>query len=223
MKKIGIILSGCGFQDGSDPRESVLILLQLEKRSCQIQFASVKAIQKEVIDHHTQEVIPQSRDVIVESARLSGMNIQEIKDLSGAELDALIIPGGQGVIKNLASAIESDKLLKTHPDLRKLLREMHRRKKPVGGCGVASLIIAESLNDICETPLTLTLGNDPQLTQQLERMEAVHVIAKGDEAIMDEQNRIVTTPGAQLKQRTMDFYGGIENLIEGILELTSQP
>jgi len=65
------------------------------------------------------------------------------------------------------------------------------------------------------------LGNDPQLAQQLEKLEAVHVIAKGDEAIMDEQNRIVTTPGAQLKQRTMDFYGGIENLIEGILELTS--
>jgi enhancing lycopene biosynthesis protein 2 len=221
MKKIGIILSGCGFQDGSDPRESVLILLQIEKRNCQVQFASVKANQKEVINHRTQETIPQSRDILVESARLSGTNIQEIKDLSGAELDALVIPGGQGVVKNLGSAVEGSKLFKTYPDLRKLLREMFRRKKPIGGCGLASLVIAESLSDICETPLTLTLGNDPQLAQQLEKLEAVHVIAKGDEAIMDEQNRIVTTPGAQLKQKAADFYGGVENLIEGILELTS--
>lgn len=221
MKKIGIILSGCGFCDGSDPRESALILLNIEKKNCQVQFASVKALQKEVINHHTSEVISQSRDTLIESARISGANIQEIKDLSGAEIDAIIIPGGQGVIKNLTCATKENESFKVHSDLRKLLREIYRRKKPIGGCGLASLVIAESLKDLTETPLTLTLGNDPQLAQQLEKLEVVHVIAKGDEAIMDNQNKVVTTPGAQLKQRTADFYEGIKNLVEGILELTS--
>jgi len=221
MKKIGVILSGCGFQDGSDPRESALIILEIEKKNCQIQFASLKANQKEVIDHHTSEIISQSRDALVESSRISGTNIQEIKELSGADIDALIIPGGQGVIKNLTSFAEENGLFKTNPDLKKLLREMFRRKKPIGGCGLASLIIAESLKDIAETPLTLTLGNDPHLTQQLETLGAVHIISKGDEAVMDEQSRIVTTPGVQLKQRTLDFYVGITNLVEGVLELTS--
>jgi len=221
MKKIGVILSGCGFQDGSDPRESALVILEIEKKNCQVQFASLKANQKEVIDHHSLEIMFQSRDILAESSRISGTNIQEIRELSGADIDALIIPGGQGIVKNLTSAADENASFRTHPDLRKLLREMFRRRKPIGGCGMASLIIAESLRDITETALTLTSGNDPHLTQQLETLGAVHIIARADEAVMDQHNRIVTTPGAQLRQRTLDFHAGITNLVEGILELTS--
>jgi len=111
-------------------------------------------------------------------------------------------------------------LYKVESQVKRLIREIFRRRKPIGGCGLASLVIAGSLNDIVDSPLTLTTGNDARVIQQIENLGINHIIAKPTEAVIDEEHKIVTTTGHLSKNRIKDFGLGIKNMISGIVELT---
>jgi enhancing lycopene biosynthesis protein 2 len=134
----------------------------------------------------------------------------------------LILPGGQGILKNFTQPDEKNLFLKVEPELKKLIREIYRRKKPIAGCGVANLVIASCLRDIATSPLTLTLGNDSELSSQLEKMGVNHIITRAQEAVIDSENWIVTTSGSQMKTNLSELGMGLKNLINGILELTQK-
>jgi enhancing lycopene biosynthesis protein 2 len=219
MKEICIVLAGCGFMDGSDVREAVLISYFLEEKGYRAVFAAPSRTQKEVMDHKTQKVLSQSRDVLNESARLNG-EITELKEIKGDKILALILPGGEGIAKNLIEPDQEGNFFKVESQTKKIIREMFRRKKPIGGCGLASLVIAKSLNDLLESPLTLTTGNDARVIQKLENIGVNHVMAKPMEAVIDEEHRIITTTGYLCKNRVKDFALGIKNMVSGIIELT---
>lgn len=221
MKEICVILAGCGFMDGSDIRESVLILYFLEEKGYRVVFTTADISQKEVLDHKTQRVISQKRELLSECARING-EIKEIKEIEGDRMSALIIPGGEGIVMNLAKEEGEGTLLQVNPQTKKLIREIFRRKKPIGGCGMASLVIAGSLNDLVDSPLTLAAGNDAKVIQKLENLGVNHVVAKPSEAVIDEENKTVTTAGYLNKNRTKDFAPGIRNMISGIIELTKK-
>ncbi len=218
MNNIALILSGCGAYDGSDIYEAVLISYQLEKKGQRAVFFAPDILQKVVIDHLNQESLPDKRNVLHESARISSAQIRDISDLSGKDVDALILPGGNGVINNLTDSLGNEKYMKLNPDLRRILREVYRRKKPIGACGLASLLVASALRDILETPLTLTTGKDPELIKQIEQLGAVHVISRGTEAVVDSEHRIVSTAGGLLKLKTVEMAQATENLVSGVLD-----
>jgi enhancing lycopene biosynthesis protein 2 len=218
MNNIALILSGCGTYDGSDIWEVILISYQLEKRGQNPIFFAPNIEQKEVIDHLNQANLSDKRNVLSESARLVFGQIKEIKDLYGKDVDGLILPGGNGAINNLADSLGEENFLKVNPDVKRILREVYRRKKPIGACGLASLIVASSLRDILETPLTLTIGKDPKLIRQIEELGAVHVISRGTEAVVDSEHRVVSTPASLLKLKITEIALGIENLVSGVLD-----
>jgi enhancing lycopene biosynthesis protein 2 len=219
MREICVVLAGCGFLDGSDIRESVLTLYFAEKRGYRVIFSAPDFCQKEVVDHRTREVISQEREILNECARING-DIREINEIKGDKISALILTGGQGIVKNFTEMDQEGNLLKVNPQIKKIIREIFRRKKPIGGCGLASLLIAGSLKDILESPLTLTTGNDAKVIQKLEGLGVNHVVAKPSEAVIDEEHKTVTTPGHLGQSRTKDFAPGIENMVSGIIELT---
>jgi enhancing lycopene biosynthesis protein 2 len=218
MNNIALILSGCGAYDGSDIWEAVLISYQLEKRGQRPVFFAPDIPQKVVIDHLNQESFSDKRNVLHESARIPSGQIKDISDLSGKDVDALILPGGNGVVKNLTDSLGDEEYLKLHPDIRRSLREIYRRKKPIGACGLASLLVASALRDILETPLTLTAGKDPKLIKQIEQLGAVHVLSRGTEAIVDSEHRVVSTPASLLKLNLVEIAQATENLTGGVLD-----
>jgi len=219
MKEICVILAGCGFLDGSDVRESVLISYFLEEEGYKAIFTVPDISQKEVIDHKTQELVLQKREIPSECARING-EIREIKEVKGDKIKALILPGGEGIRKTFVELDKEGNLYRVESQIKKLVREIFRRKKPIGGCGLASLVIAGSLNDLVDSPLTLTTGNDARVIQRLENLGINHIIAKPSEAVIDEEHKIVTTAGHISKTRMKDFVPGIKNMISGIIELT---
>ncbi len=218
MSDIALILSGCGAYDGSDVCEAVLICYQLEKRGQRPIFFAPDVPQKEVIDHLNQASLSGKRNVLSESARIPLGKIKEIRDLSGREMDALILPGGNGVIRNLTDSLGDEGYMKLNPDVRRILREIYRRKKPIGACGLASLLVASALRDILETPLTLTVGKDPTLIKQIEQLGAVHVISRGTEAVVDSEHRVISTPASLLKLKVAEIAQATENLTGGVLD-----
>jgi len=218
MNDIALILSGCGAYDGSDIWEVVLICYQLEKKGQRPVFFAPNILQKEVIDHLRQLALSDQRNVLSESARIASDQIKELGELSGRDVDALILPGGNGVIRNLSDSLGDEEYLKLNPDIRRILREVCRRKKPIGACGLASLLVASALRDILETPLTLTVGKDPRLIRQIEQLGAVHVISRGTEVIVDSEHKVVSTPASLLKLKIIEIAQATENLVSGVID-----
>jgi enhancing lycopene biosynthesis protein 2 len=222
MSDFALILSGCGILDGSDVWEVVLLSYYLSMKGKNPVFFAPDEMQKEVVDHLSQAPADERRNVLRESARMARGEIRELKSLSGKEVEGIILPGGYGTIRNLADYLGEPEngYLKSGPDLQRIIREIYRRKKPIGACGLAVLLVASALRDILDTPLTLTIGKDPELIRQIEGMGAVHVLSKGREVVMDSEHKLVTTPGGLLKLEPNQMAESIENMINGILELT---
>ena len=77
--------------------------------------------QKHVINHLTGEVAEgETRNVLVESARIARGNIKDIKDVQANDLDGLVIPGGFGAAKNLTSFADDGIDCEIHREVRRL-------------------------------------------------------------------------------------------------------
>lgn len=223
MRNFAFVLSGCGSYDGSDIWEVILLSYYLSTKEGNPIFFAPDWEQKEVVNHVTQTIGSESRNVLKESARIVLGEIKEIKTLSGRDVDGLILPGGGGVIKNLGEFIgePENSYLKPKSEIQRVIREIYRRKKPIGACGLSVLLIASALRDILETPLTLTIGKDPELIKQVERMGALNVLSRGTEVVIDSEHKLVSTPANLLKLKLVDLALSLENMISGVLELAS--
>jgi len=102
MKKVAVILSGCGVFDGSEIHEAVISLLALARQGATTQCFAPDVPQLHVINHLTGEVSEgESRNVLVEAARICRGQIRNVAELDAADFDALLVPGGFGAAKNL--------------------------------------------------------------------------------------------------------------------------
>ena len=102
-RRVAVTLSGCGVYDGSEINEAVLTLLSLGRRGAAWRCFAPDIEQREVIDHRNGEAMGEKRNVLRESARIARGEIDSLAGLDMAEFDALIVPGGFGVAKNLCS------------------------------------------------------------------------------------------------------------------------
>jgi len=222
MKPFGIFLSGCGYNNGTDIWEAVLLNYFLEERKIKAISFSSQPYNLDSSDNSKKSPQNVPSNFFYEMSLITRDRLKELKEINSESLSALILPGGQGIVKNFTQSDEKNLFLKVEPELKRLIREIYRRKKPIAGCGVANLVIASGLRDIATTPLTLTLGNDSELSSQLEKMGVNHIITRAQEAVIDSENRIVTTSGSQIKTNLSELGVGLKNLIDGILELTQK-
>ena len=102
-KKVGVVLSGCGVYDGAEIHEAVLTLLALQREGADVLMTAPDKEQMHVINHLTGAVMDESRNVLVESARIARGNITPLAQVSAEDLDAVVFPGGFGAAKNLSS------------------------------------------------------------------------------------------------------------------------
>lgn len=93
MPKVGVILSGCGYQDGTEIHEAVLTLLALDRADVDVVMYAPNKLQTEVVDHYTGKVTTGKRNVLEESARFARGKVFEIRKANANELDAVILPG----------------------------------------------------------------------------------------------------------------------------------
>lgn len=96
MKKIGVVLGGCGVYDGSEIHEAVITLLAIARNGAQAVCFAPDKPQRDVINHLTGEAMPEQRNVLVEAARIARGDILPLTQARAETLDALIVPGGFG-------------------------------------------------------------------------------------------------------------------------------
>ncbi|MBC5791761.1 enhancing lycopene biosynthesis protein 2 [Providencia alcalifaciens] len=215
MKSIAVILSGCGVFDGSEIHESVLTMLALSKNNAEVHFYAPDEYQATVINHINGELKTEKRNQMEESARISRGKIAPLSSADASKLDALIIPGGFGVAKNLCDFAVKGSECEINKQLLSLVQAMHQQKKPLGLMCIAPVMLPKMLN----TSVKLTIGNDTETIAQIEKMGGQHVVCTVDNIVVDEYNKVVTTPAYMLAQSIAEANIGINKLVEKVLEM----
>lgn len=215
MKKIGVVLSGCGVYDGSEIHEAVITLLALSRRGAEVVCFAPDKNQADVINHLTGEPMAENRNVLIEAARIVRGDIHPLIEADAAELDALIVPGGFGAAKNLSTFATQGAECWVDPDLKALSQAMHAAGKPLGFICIAPAILPA----IFDFPLRLTIGTDIDTAELVDEMGGEHVPCPVDDIVVDEDNKIVTTPAYMLAQDIAEAAAGIEKLVDRVLVL----
>ncbi len=216
-KKVGVVLSGCGVYDGAEIHESVITLLALDKAGAKVICMAPDVPQMHVINHMKGEpAAGENRNVLIESARIARGEIKNMKDVTAADLDALIFPGGFGAAKNLCTFAVDGVDCKVNAEVERLVNEMHRAKKPIGFICIAPAMAAKILGS--HQP-KLTIGSDPGTAQAIEKMGGKHVECTVYEAAVDDVNKVVSTPAYMLGPSIAHVAKGIEKCVEQVLKI----
>jgi enhancing lycopene biosynthesis protein 2 len=215
-KKVGVLLSGCGVFGGSEIHEAVLTLLALDKAGAEIVCMAPDMDQFHVINHLTQEETKEKRNVLVESARIARGKIKNLKDVKASDLDALIMPGGMGAAKNLSNFALQGADAQVNPEVKRLLNEMVSAAKPIGAICIAPATLTKALSD--KKP-QVTIGNDLNTAQAIEKMGGEHKNCSVDMIHVDENNNIVSTPAYMLGPGIKDIAVGIEKLVNKVVSM----
>lgn len=216
MKKIGVILSGCGVRDGSEIHEAVLALLAIDNNGAKaVCFAP--DVELDEVNHVTMQETGAKRKVLVEAARIARGEISDVKHAKAAELDAIVFPGGFGAAKNLCNFAAAGPQGSVQPDVLKLIRDMAAAKKPICAICIAPAVIALALGK--DLAPKLTIGNDPGTAQAIGATGATHVACPAVDCVVDRDNLIVSTPAYMLAGGIAEAGKGIEKAIKATLEL----
>jgi enhancing lycopene biosynthesis protein 2 len=219
-KKIGVVLSGCGVYDGAEIHESVLVLLALDRRGAEAVLCAPDVPQMHVVNHLSGQVEEgASRNVLTESARIARGRIRDVATVKADELDGLVLPGGFGAAKNLCDFAVKGALCSVHPEVARLVREVHAQGKPVGAVCIAPALVAKVLGS--EKP-KLTIGTDAATARGLEAMGATHVACAVSELAVDRENKVVSTPAYMLGQRISEVADGIDAAVVALLEMARE-
>lgn len=213
MKKFAVILNGCGHLDGSEIHESVMTLLAIDRNECSYTIFAPNEPQYHIMNHLTRQPMEGSRNMMVEAARIARGDIHDINEYVPENFDALVLPGGFGVAKNLFTYAFDGANASVLPSVRKAITHTHEIGKPIGGLCIAPVLISKVLGDI-----TVTVGSDANTIADVEKMGAAHVNTQITEVISDKQNLIFTTPCYMLPASIADIAESAENLIETMLE-----
>ena len=217
-KKVAVILSGCGVYDGAEIHESVITLLRLDQRGAQVQCFAPNIPQLHVIDHLTGEQTSETRNVLVESARIARGQVKDIREADASEFDALIVPGGFGAAKNLSSfAVEGDKCT-VQPEVLALAEAFAEAGKPVGLMCISPALAAK----IYGPGVVCTIGNDAGTSAAVVKMGGTHEECDVHDIVEDTQRKLVTTPAYMLAKSISEAAGGIYKLVDRVLELTHE-
>ncbi len=213
MKKFAVILCGCGTLDGSEIHESVMTLLAIDRNECEYSIFAPNDNQYHVVNHVTGQVMEESRNMMVEAARIARGKVKPLDACRVEDFDALVFPGGNGSAKNLFTYAIDGPGCSVREDVAQLIRAFHQQKKPIGALCIAPVMLAKVLGDI-----TITVGNDENTIAHVQSFGTKHINTQQTEVIADKQNMVFTTPCYMLPAHISDIADCAENLIEAILD-----
>ncbi|MCG8670105.1 MAG: isoprenoid biosynthesis glyoxalase ElbB [Pseudomonadales bacterium] len=213
--KVAVILSGCGVYDGSEIYESTLTLLALDQAGVEYQCMAPNIDQMHVINHLTGEESGETRNVLVEAARLARGNIIDLAEANAADYDALIIPGGFGAAKNLSTFAVDGTNMTINENVSSFTKAIHEQGKPVGLICIAPAMVPMLFGEGTEC----TIGNDADTAGAIEAMGGSHKECAVESYHLDEAKKVVTTPAYMLAGRISEAATGIGELVKKVISL----
>jgi len=215
--KIAVILSGCGVRDGSEIHESVLALLAIKQQNADYMCFAPNVMQKSTIDHLTGKESGEKRSVLSEAARIARGEIQPLEKLDPQAFNGVFLPGGYGVALNLSSYGDKNIECKVDPILKKIILQFHELKKPIGASCLAPIVLAKIFQGVASITMTMGTANGP--AKELTALGMQSVLAKADEAVSDDANKVYTTAAYMEQTDIVQVYKGISQVIQKMVKL----
>lgn len=217
MKKIGVLLSGCGVMDGSEIHEAVLTLLAIDVAGAQAICIAPDIDQHHVINHASgEETAGETRNVLVESARIARGDIKNLKDIDSLGLDALILPGGFGAAKNLSDYAFKGAEFTVLPEVADAVRSFYDAGKPLGFICISPVIAARVLG---KENVEVTIGTDRETAANVDLTGATHVNCQVYNVHASNDGKVISTPAYMLGPTIKDVAKGIEKLVNAVVAL----
>lgn len=218
MTRVGVVLAGCGVNDGSEIHESVITMLALDRAGVNMVLMAPNIDQLHVMNHYTGSEMDESRNVLLESARIARGKIRDMAEVHASDVDALIFPGGFGVAKNLCDYAMTGPDCSVNPDVKRLTTDVHKAGKPIGVICIAPAMFAHIMKS-ADISVDLTIGTDEQTAKDIQSMGSNHLECNVQDIVIDKNNKVVSTPAYMLAQRISEAADGIEKLVESVLEM----
>lgn len=217
MKNIAVILSGCGVYDGSEIQEAVITLLAIAQQGANYRCFAPNIAQHHVINHLTGEVSEdESRNVLVEAARIARGNVEALTELSEKEFDAIIFVGGFGAAKNLSSfALDNDNY-SVNEQVVNVAQSFAKAEKPAGFMCIAPALLPM----IYPAGVKGTIGKDNATAKLIAAKGLTHIDCEVTDIVVDEAHKIVTTPAYMLAESISEAAEGINKLVKHVLALS---
>ncbi|HKL71979.1 MAG TPA: isoprenoid biosynthesis glyoxalase ElbB [Marinilabiliaceae bacterium] len=213
-KNIAVVLSGCGAYDGAEIHESVFTLWAIAKAGFKYEIFAPDIEQHHVINHLTGQETKESRNVLVESARIARGDIKSIANLNSSNFDAVIFPGGFGVAKNLCSYAFEGIDCKVNPEVESIIRKFHSKEKPIGALCISPVMVAQVLKN-----LKITIGSDTSTIEAIEKMGNTHIESKIGEVIIDRRHKVASTPCYMLDSNILQIAESATKIVDAVIEL----
>ena len=217
-KKVAVVLAGCGVFDGAEINEVVLSLLSLEQQGASYQCFAPDMEQMHVINHLTGEVVEgESRNVLQEAARIVRGNVKPLSEARAEQFDALLVPGGFGVAKNLSDFAINGPEATVQADFLALAQAFRDASKPIGLVCIAPALTGKIFG--AAAGAVCTVGNDVDVAAAIEQTGASHRDCPVNEAVVDRENKLVTTPAYMLAGSISEAATGIQACVSELLAL----
>lgn len=213
MKKFAVVLAGCGVFDGAEIHEATLTLLAIKKQAADYQCFAPDIPQHHVINHITGDEMNESRNVLIESARISRGDIKNLNEFDPKDFDALIFPGGFGAAKNLSTVAFKGADAEVNAEVEKAVKSMLEAKKPIGALCISPAFIAKIIGDV-----KVTIGQDEGTANAIEAMGATHITTDHGDVVVDDEKLVFTTPCYMLEADITQIWDGAYNTVEAMLK-----
>lgn len=224
MKKVAIILSGCGNRDGSELQESLSLLLAIDRRGWQYQCFAPEGLFEVVphVDVQDEEeegtvLDMEQRDIFVESARIARGNILPLEQYRASDYDALALPGGMGAARNLSTFAFDGPRMEVIDSVQDAILETYRAEKPLVAMCIAPMVVAKVLG---RYEVELTLGPDNNQASGVAKGFGCKVRACGPtDVCVDSEHKVITTPAYMAATRISEIFAGGENMVAALAEM----
>jgi len=220
VPKVAVLLAGCGHVDGAEIREAVFTLLALDQQGAEFQCVAPNAPQVHVINHTTGQVEAGAvRNILDEASRIARVgNCLDLAKAEVSDFDALLLPGGFGVAKNLCGFAFKGTEAEVRPDVAAFVQAFFRAGKPIG-----AICISPALIGLCLAAegrkAQLTLGDGKDIQVAMEKLgHRYQSVPSAREVVIDEALKLITTPAYMFdKARLSDVWVGIERCVTEVL------
>lgn len=224
--KIGLLLSGCGVYDGAEIQESVFSMLAIEEMNAEVVCIGINKNQHHVVNHINGEEMNESRNMLVESARIARGAVTDISKITPSDIDALVIPGGFGSAKNFTTWAFAGPDGTILPEVKLLLVNMHNVGKPIAALCVSPVVLAKAFEDI-DINLNMTIGTSESSSPYDIQSFNDGLVAKGvkvemkdlGDLLVDQNNRIVTAPCYMMDASVLEIRNNIKKALKALVDL----
>lgn len=214
MKKFAVVLSGSGVFDGAEIHEATLTLYAIMKNGASYEIFAPDIPQHHVINHITGEEMPETRNVLVESARIARGVIKDIKDYNAEDYDGLVFPGGFGVAKNLSTVAFHGAGAQVNEDTVRAVKDTYDHGKPIGALCIAPAMMAKIFDNA-----TVTIGEDEGTIEAIEKMGGIHIKTTHGDVVYDDNLNLFSTPCYMLDANILEIGEGADNIVSAMLKV----